>query len=143
MVLKAFSVLMLLGVFVYECSGQVLESEKIDSSQVNSFVIKSYHAEFGEVDSVKWYKVGGLSYRADFKLLSDSLSVLYRADGKVLYKRKLITQNQLPEGLLQFVKEDNKGYPITKIYHESDRNKTVYVFYLDTGDRYKEVKLEY
>lgn len=63
-----FGMLICLGSFINDCSGQVLEREKIDSSQVNVFVLQAYNEMFNKVDAVEWYKVGGLSYEAHFTL---------------------------------------------------------------------------
>jgi len=136
-------ILAIIKISTIELSAQIDEIRKIEIQDLPEAVINAYTSEFSDAYEVTWGKVKGLSYQANLVQDSYNLSLLYRAEGGLIYKRKKISQDELSADILKYVKTE---YPKMEIHHisqEINKVNRVYVFELKGDERKVEFKLEF
>lgn len=83
-------------------------AQKMHKKEVPVSVKVSFEKHYSSIKEVKWDKVGEM-FEASFDLNKIDNSVLFDAKGNILETEVEIESNQLPKGVLEYVKNNYKG----------------------------------
>ena len=99
-------------------------AQKIQEKDVPASVKASFQKNYPNIKEVKWDKEGE-KYEASFDLNKIDNSVLFDAQGNLLETEVEIKLNQLPKGVLEYVKANYKGQNVKEAAKITDAKGTV------------------
>jgi hypothetical protein len=89
-------------------SSTLIYAQKIQESGVPALVKNTIKKEFPSVKNVKWEKEQG-NYEAGFSVNKIDHSLLFDEQGNMVEKEIKIELNQLPKGVIEYVKKNYQG----------------------------------
>ena len=99
-------------------------AQKIQEKDVPASVKASFQKNYPNIKEVKWDKEGE-KFEASFDLNKIDNSVLFDAQGNLLETEVEIELNQLPKGVLEYVKANYKGKKVKEAAKITDAKGTV------------------
>lgn len=99
-------------------------AQKIQEKDVPASVKVSFQKNYPNIKAVKWDKEGE-KFEASFDLNKVDNSVLFDAQGNLLETEVEIELNQLPKGVLEYVKANYKGQNVKEAAKITDAKGTV------------------
>ncbi len=114
--------LMILGMVLMFSA--IANAQKIKASEVPTAVRVTFKKQYPTATKVKWEKENG-QYEVNFDLNEVDYSLLINADGKIIETEIEITLNQLPAGILEYVRAHYAGQKIKKASKITDANGVV------------------
>ncbi|MCE9539908.1 MAG: PepSY-like domain-containing protein [Bacteroidetes bacterium] len=99
-------------------------SQKLQEKDVPAPVKTTFIKQYSNTKEVKWEKEGD-NFEAEFKLDKTEQSVLFDAQGNILETEVEIELNQLPNGILDYVKTNYKGQSVKEAAKITDGKDTV------------------
>lgn len=99
-------------------------AQKLQEKDVPTPVKTAFQKQYPNTKEVKWDKEGE-KFEASFDLNKIDNSVLLDAQGNILETEVEIELNQLPNGVLDYVKTNYKGQPVKEAAKITDGKGTV------------------
>ena len=99
-------------------------AQKLQEKDVPASVKTAFQKNFPQAKVEKWEKEG-TNFEAEFKLNRTEQSVLFDAQGNLLETEVEIELNQLPKGVLEYVKANYKGQKVKEAAKITDAKGTV------------------
>lgn len=99
-------------------------AQKLQEKEVPAQVKTSFQKHYPNTKEVKWDKEGE-KFEASFDLNKIDNSVLFDAQGNILETEVEIELNQLPKGVLEYVKTNYKGQNVKEAAKITDAKGTV------------------
>lgn len=99
-------------------------AQKLQEKDVPSPVKTAFQKNFPKVKVEKW-EMEGSNFEIEFELNKTEQSVLFDAQGNLLETEVEIELNQLPKGVLEYVKANYKGKKVKEAAKITDAKGTV------------------
>jgi hypothetical protein len=99
-------------------------AQKIQKKDVPAQVKASFEKQYPDIKDVKWDKEGE-KFEASFDLNKIDNSVLFDAQGNILETELEIRLNQLPKGVLEYIKTNYKGQNVKEAAKIADAKGTL------------------
>ncbi len=123
-------------------------AQKLQEKDVPASVKTAFQKNFPQAKVEKWEKEGS-NFEAEFELNKTEQSVLFDAQGNLLETEVEIELNQLPKGVLEYVKANYKGQKVKEAAKITDAKGTLTyeaeikgmdILFDSTGKFIKEIK---
>ncbi|MCA0428238.1 MAG: PepSY-like domain-containing protein [Bacteroidetes bacterium] len=99
-------------------------AQKLQEKDVPASVKTAFQKNFPQAKVKKWEKEES-NFEAEFELNKTEQSVLFDAQGNLLETEVEIELNQLPKGVLEYVKANYKGQKVKGAAKITDTNGTI------------------
>jgi hypothetical protein len=99
-------------------------AQKLQEKDVPASVKTAFQKNFPQAKVEKWEKEGS-NFEAEFELNKTEQSVLFDPQGNLLETEVEIELNQLPKGVLEYVKANYKGQKVKEAAKITDAKGTV------------------
>ena len=123
--------------------------EKVDSSaraarvlvKDNIRLVRSFLQYFEDAGSEHWY-ASGRDWLVKFTISNRQARALFTNDGFLVYSILFGTEKDLPEDILQQVRNNYSGYRITKTSKVKENKRTIWVVQMIKDKQHLIVRLE-
>ncbi len=147
--MKYFAILLTV-LFLFSCSAKeasdnksvenILNSENTDGIPQSS--VDFVKSEFPKAEDTEWEKEEN-DYEAEFKISGVEYSVEFDKDGKWLATEKEINAEDVPESVMNVLKEKYPDHKVEEVEYIITAEKTnLYEFELESGDKELEVLIK-